>query len=476
MTSIKKNFAYQAFYEILIILMPLITSPYISRVLGAEAIGVYSYTYSIAYYFVLFAMLGISNYGNRLISSVRDERENLNKAFSSLLVLHVLIAALVFAVYLYYCFVFVDENEKKYALIQGMFVASAIFDINWFFFGLEEFKLSVTRNTIIKIISFISIFLFVRGKDDLYIYCIIMSAGILGSQVAVWPFLKDRVSIVKVNKKDLIPHIKPLFVLFIPVLAVSIYKIMDKVMLGQITTRISLGYYENAEKITAVFTTAVSAFGTVMMPRMNNLFSKGDSNIGEEYLEKSMRWMLVVTYAVALGVVGIAPDFVRLFWGKEFSPCAPILSVLACSLPFVAFASVIRMQYLIPKHRDREYIISVSGGAIVNLIINLLLIPHYAGEGAAIGTLCAEAFVCVYQMWTVRKEVNIATNIKRTTPFLIAGIIMCAVVRAIGAIGFSNLFFGLAVEIAVGICIYFVFALYFLQDEIKSILKTKNGG
>lgn len=113
MTSIKKNFAYQAFYEILIILMPLITSPYISRVLGAEAIGVYSYTYSIAYYFVLFAMLGISNYGNRLISSVRDERENLNKAFSSLLVLHVLIAALVFAVYLYYCFAFVDENEKN---------------------------------------------------------------------------------------------------------------------------------------------------------------------------------------------------------------------------------------------------------------------------------------------------------------------------------------------------------------------------
>ena len=221
--------------------MPLITSPYISRVLGAEAIGIYSYTYSIAYYFVMFAMLGISNYGNRLISSVRDNRELLNKEFSSLFCVHVIISSFVLLFYFFYCIIIVNGNEKLYAIIQGMFVASAVFDVNWFFFGLEEFKLSVTRNTLIKFISFICIFLFVKKREDLYIYCFIMAAGILGGQIAIWPVMRRYVSFVKFGKHDLMKHVKPLLVLFIPVLAVSMYKIMDKVMLGQMDTKRSLG-------------------------------------------------------------------------------------------------------------------------------------------------------------------------------------------------------------------------------------------
>lgn len=473
MSSIKKNLLYQMVYEILIILMPLISSPYISRVLGADAIGVYSYTYSMAYYFVLFAMLGISNYGNRLIATVKEDRNRLNKEFSSLFAVHFAFSVIMLLIYIVYCLFIVSEQERVFALIQALFVASAIFDVNWLFFGLEEFKLSVTRNTIIKIASFACIFFFVKKKTDLHVYCFIMAAGIFASQLAVWPFVKRYVSFVRVEKKDILKHIKPLFVLFIPVLAVSIYKIMDKIMLGQMDSRRSLGYYENSEKIVSVFVTAISAFGTVMMPRMNNLFSKGTSETGNQYLRRSMRWMLIITYAVAFGVMGISPNFVVIFWGKGFAECASVLSILVCSLPFVAFASVIRMQYLIPKHMDREYILSVSGGAVINLVINYLLIPQYGGAGAAVGTLFAEGFVCIFQAWCIRKETDALVYLAKSTPFILLGVIMFFAVRSIGNIMNLGLIPELIIQIAIGAAVYLAFGCFILRKEITVFIKQK---
>lgn len=460
-------------YEILIILMPLITSPYVSRVLGADALGVYSYTYSMAYYFILFAMLGISNYGNRLISTVKEDRNKLNKEFSSLFAIHFVFSVIILFIYIVYCLFIVSEPEKVFALIQTVFVASAIFDVNWLFFGLEEFKLSVTRNTIIKLISFVCIFLFVKKKTDLHVYCFIMAAGILLSQLAIWPFVKRYVSFVRFDKKDMLKHIKPLIILFIPVLAVSVYKIMDKVMLGQMYSRRSLGYYENSEKIVSVFVTAISAFGTVMMPRMNNLFSKGVSKTGNQYLHQSMKWILIVTYAIAFGVMGISPNFVVLFWGADFIECAPVLSILVCSLPFVAFASVIRMQYLIPKHMDREYIFSVSGGAVLNFVINYLLIPKLGGVGAAVGTLFAEGFVCLFQAWCIRKDIGTFVYITKSTPFIILGVSMFFAVRNIGDALNLGVFLELFIQIATGSAVYLLFGCLILRKEIGLLLRHK---
>lgn len=230
-------------------MLPLFTSPYISRVLGAEGLGINSYYYSIANYFVLFAMLGIKNHGNRLISTVRNDKEKLNKEFSSLLILHIVASAFILIFYILFCLFFVESENRIYALIQGIYVIAAVFDINWLFFGLEQFKLTVTMSSIVKILTFASIFLFVRQKSDLWIYALIMALGNAISQSLVWLYLKRYVKIVKIKLNDMKEHIKPLLVLFIPVLAISIYKIMDKIMLGQITSKTEVGYYENAEKI-----------------------------------------------------------------------------------------------------------------------------------------------------------------------------------------------------------------------------------
>ena len=244
-------------------------------------------------------------------------------------------------------------------------------------------------------------------------------------------------------------------------------------MLGYISSRISLGYYENAEKIISVFVTAIASFGTVMMPRMNNLFSKGDSEMGNYYLEKSMKWILIVTYAVTFGIIAVSPEFVVFFWGKEFVECSPILSTLAISLPFVAFASVIRMQYLIPKHMDKEYIVSVIGGAIINFAINVALIPRYSGIGAAIGTICAEAFVCIYQMWCVRKDIKVFNSVYNSLPFLLLGTLMLLSVRLIAYNIKSQLLIKLFLEIVAGSGIYLSITVFLLRKDIKSYFVNK---
>lgn len=232
--SAKRNFIYNLIYQILILIIPLITAPYLSRVIGAEGVGIYSYTYSIVYYFMLLCLLGVNNYGNRSIAKVRDDKEKLSKTFWSIYFFQLLMGIVMLIMYFVYIFIF-ENKYKNIAIIQSLFIISAMLDISWFYFGLEEFKMTITRSTLIKIGNIILIFLFVKSSEDLWKYTLIMSGMTVLSQVLLWGFIKKRIHFVKINKEDILKHIKPNLILFIPVLAVSLYKIMDKIMLGKMT-------------------------------------------------------------------------------------------------------------------------------------------------------------------------------------------------------------------------------------------------
>lgn len=188
MVSVKKNFIYQVAYQILAIIMPLITAPYVSRVIGASGVGIYSYTYSIASYFALFAKLGIHVYGVRAIASVRDNPEELNQEFSNIYTIHAIFAAIVLAVYCVYAAVLPSEY-KIIVWIQIFYVVAEFLDINWFYFGIEQFKITVIRNSIVKIATMAAIFAFVKNADDVWKYCTIMALGSATSQSIVWFFL-----------------------------------------------------------------------------------------------------------------------------------------------------------------------------------------------------------------------------------------------------------------------------------------------
>ena len=396
MTSIKKNISYQVFYQLLKILLPLITSPYISRVLGANGVGIYSYTFSIVSYFVLFAKLGIQMYGNRTIAMVRDDQQKLNQTFSDLLAVHLAVSTI--ALFAYGGYIFIERpTYRAIAAIQSLYVVAEILEIDWLYFGLEQFKITVTRNAVIKLLTLISIFCFVKSVDDVWKYCAIMAIGSALSGIIVWAFLPRYVHIVRPVWKDARKHILPLISFFIPSVAVSIYKVMDKIMLGALSDTVQVGYYENSEKILAVALGFITAVGSVMLPRMSNLASKGDSNQSDRLISSSMHIMMIAIIAMTGGFIGVASVFSPLYWGEEFRVCDILIIGLAFSMPFTAFANVLRTQYLIPRHRDKVFQTSVIIGAGVNLIANFLLIPYLNAMGAVIGTILAEGSVCIVQ-------------------------------------------------------------------------------
>lgn len=423
MSSVKKNFMYNVVYQLLLIILPLITTPYISRVLGSEGVGTYAYTYTAANYFVLIAMLGVKNYGNRSIAAVRDDKELLGKTFWQIYGLQFFCSLIVLAVYFVYVFGFVKEYQKI-ALLQGIYVLSGLFDISWLFFGMEKFKITVLRNITIRLINLGCIFLFVRTKSDLWKYTLIMALGILCSQGYLWFYVKRFLDWYKPKAAEMLKHLSPNLILFVPIIAVSLYKMMDKIMLGQMSTITQVGFYESSEKILNIPLGVITALGTVMLPRMSNLAAKGKAEESRRYIYNSIVFAMFLAFAMMFGIAGIAEDFVPVFLGEEYFPCVLLIRVMSPTVLFIAWANVIRTQYLIPNHEDRSYIISVLLGAVVNLIINMILIPHFNAMGAVIGTVCAEGSVCICQTLMVRKKLDIWCYVKETAPFLVIGSVM----------------------------------------------------
>ena len=459
MNSIGKNFLYNAAYQILLILLPLITTPYISRILGADGIGTYSYTYTIANYFMLLAMLGVKNYGNRSIAAVREDRLRLSSTFWQIYGLQFwcALAALV----LYFGYVLLFEREYTLiALVQGIYVLSGLLDISWFFFGMEAFKITVLRNIAIRLINLVCIFLLVRTREDLWKYTLIMTLGALVSQGYLWFYLRRFVDWCRPKVREMARHMRAELLLFIPVIAVSLYKMMDKVMLGQMSAITQVGYYESVEKIINIPLGVITALGTVMLPRMSNLVAKGKRKESRQYIYHSMLFAVFLASAMCFGMIGIARDLVPIFLGDAYLPCIPLLQAMAPTVLFIAWANVIRTQYLIPNKMDWSYIVSVMIGAGVNLVINGLLIPRLDAMGAVIGTICAEGSVCLCQTIMVRKQLEIKRYVRDTFPLFLVGLAMLILIEIISRLTDNPAV--LLLEIAAGGIFYVLAAALYL--------------
>ena len=345
---------------------------------------------------------------------------------------------------------------------------SVAFDINWLFCGLQKFKFTVTRSGIIKILSLVLIFLFVKDETDLYKYIFILAGTTRLNQVILWPFLRKEVKFVKVKGKDILKHLKPTLILFIPVLAISIYKTMDKIMIGNMANMSEVGYYENAEKMLNIIMSVISALGTVTLPQMTYLYSKNDKEEFNKIFKKSIAFIFCIVFPVIFGFWATANDLVTIYLGDGFNESAILLKLLSISLIFSTVASIVRMQLLIPRSKDKEYIVSVILGAVINFVFNLFLIGKYKAVGATIGTILAEAVVCFAQCYYIRKELPIKEYAKKMIPFIIKSLIMFIVVIMVGRF-INDQIFRLFTQILVGVVIYGILNISFVKEQIKSL-------
>lgn len=465
--SVKINFIYNLIFQMVTLCLPLITVPYTSRVLGREGVGLYSYTLSITQYFIIIGTLGMSLYGNRAIAYVRDNKKELSKTFWAILVLRILTTTISLIMYLS-IFCLNNENKIMY-LIQALNILAATIDISWLYMGLEDFRKTVTRGLVVKILCVLSIFIFVREQSDLWIYTLINALMLVLGNGFMWLYLPKAVDKTKITFKDMKIHLIPTLQMFIPQIAIQVYAVLDKTMLGILATKGDVGIYEQSQKIVKIVGGLVTSLGVVMLPRMSNTFANGDKKKMNEYLNKSLIFVSYMSIPMFIGLAAISNEFVPWFFGEDFLQVRYIMMILTPILFFIAINNVLGVQYLLPTNRTKEYTIAVSTGAITNVVFNFLLIPKYKVIGACIATLLAELIVPVVELIILRKNINIKYIFKNIYKYFFAGAIMFIIVRFIGKfMGVSIL--TTMIQAFSGGCIYLATLLIFKDEFTKVII------
>lgn len=464
--KLKTNFTYNLGYQILAIILPLITAPYVSRVLGSHNVGVYSYTQACANYFFLFAMLGVSNYGNRMVAAVRDDKEKLEKTFWEIYAFQFMFGGIVCIAYLAYC-AFIVKQDSIVSYMQFFYVASGWLGVNWLMFGLEQFKLITIRNIVIRIGMAVLIFTLVKDQNDLPIYTAIIAGGNLISVLAIWPFALKHIAFKRPMISEIIKHIKPNLILFWPVIAVSLYNVMDKLMLGVMSTKREVGFYTYAENITQIPNTLILALDNVMLPRMANLYAAGKKEKALDLMDNVMMFAMMAAAAMSFGLAGVGSIFAPWFYGEEFTRCGLFIVLLCPVIIFKGWAGALRTQYIIPNKRDNVFLVSLTSGAVVNLVINFILIPRLQGVGAILGTIGAELTVAFIQFFMLRNELPIKKYILNGVAFCGIGLIMYIVIYLVSSISSLSAITIMAVQGICGVIVYISLSAIYMIKIIK---------
>lgn len=480
--NVIKNYLYNSLYQLLIIITPIITTPYISRVIGAKGIGKYTSTLGVAQLFCIIGMFGMLNYGSKSIAYVRDDSKELTKTFWNIWLVQLIFSGI--SLFLYFV-VFVKYNSmdlKEVFIIQSPIVIGALFDISWLYIGLEDFKKTVSRNILVKITGIVCIFLFVKTSDDLYKYIAINSISTFLGILTLWMFVKQYIRKFYISSFKISEHLRGAFLLLIPQLAVHFYTGLDRTVIGALSNDIEVGFYDQAQKISRIALSLVTSLSTVIMPRIANMFAKNDTGKIEEYLSKSLNFTVVISCFLMAGIIGVTNDFVPIFFGDEFIIIIPYMIFTSLIVLFIPLGGVFANQYALPTGKNKEYILPLILAAIINITLNLILVPKLGALGGVISIILTELITMLIRVICLKNYIDIKKMIKGIYIYIIV-----AFITSISTILFGKLFEPSIVSIIIeGI---FCTALYwvltyissnFIREEIKEFIikyhKKKDGG
>lgn len=467
----KSNYLYNIIYRLSICILPLIITPFSARVLGAEGMGLYSFSSAIACYFIMFGRLGLEHYGNRTIAVVRRDPVLLRRTFWSIYSMQCITAAASCLLYVLVIHIAFPGNLLIYWM-QGLYVLSALFDISWYFYGTEQFRLTTLRSLFTRGLIIAGMFLFVHTENDLWLYTLIMSACFLLEQVLLLPFLLKQVKPIRVTWQEIKGHIKPNLKLFLPLAALSIYNWMDKLMLGVISGNEAVAFYNYADSIINLPKGIVAALGTVMLPRLSRLAQKNDINACGKALRQSMSFIMMICCIMCFGIAGVAPVFVPFFLGPGYQETVQLTIYLALVMIPMSVIDVIQMQYLVPFGKERIYFRSVLIGAGANLVLNGIFIPFFASTGAVIGTFGAQLAVCAYQLYHIRDIYPTRFLLSSLWPFFLCGMMEFALAYSLGRLPLSPLVTLVIQVLSAGLlyllCAFVVITTF--RKDLKSML------
>ena len=468
MPSLKKNYFYNLSYQIISLLLPFITTPYTSRILGADCIGISSFTASIVNYFTLFGTLGIGLYGQREIAYYQNNKTEKSRVFWNLISLRTCTILISLGIYL--IIIFSWHKYRLYFLIQTLTLIACLFDVTWVCQGEENFKIVVIRNIFFRLLSVIFLFGFIKSSDDLWKF-ILMNCGItLFCNFSLFPYVLKKLDRCSVKNLSPFKYLKPVFLLFIPQIAIQIYTVLDKTMIGFITNSpYENGCYEQANKTVKMLLVVVTSLGTVVVPRMANLHAHGDSKTIQQYLYRSFSFVFMVGLPMCTGLSCIASVFVPVFLGSGYDEVIPLLRIFSFLFIAIGLNNVIGVQYLIPVKKEKIFTYTVIAGAVSNLIMNMILIPKYSAVGAAFASVVAESIITIIQFVYIHKMIKLKTIFFQSWKYFLATGVMTVLIVLLKTLLNTNII-SLLILVILGIISYAIMLILLRDSLILSVI------
>ena len=461
-----KNYLYNVFYQLFILIVPLITMPYISRVLGPTGSGINYLTSANTQYFILLGSLGIALYGNRQIAYLRDNKQRVSQAFWEIFLLRCLTTLV--ALSSFYIFVYFNHTYQWAYLMQSILIIATALDISWFFMGVENFKVTVSRNVIVKIFSILFIFTLVKTKNDVIIYIFILSLSQLLGNLALFPYLRHYINWPQWRQLQIWQHLRPSLALFLPQVAMQIYLILNKTMVGWLVSVKATGFYTYSDNTIRAVLTLGTSLATVMMPRVANTFIHGDIKQVNKYTQISFDFASALAVPLMFGIAAVSLKFVPGFLGADYSPVAYLMIIETLLILPVTWSSVIGNQYLIPLGRNRTYTNSVLLGALVSIVLNVPLILLFQTQGAMITSVVCEFAVAFYQLHAIRQELPLHVLFNEFWKYLFAGLIMFVIVFYLH-LHWKFTLLTFFIEVLVGIVLYAAGLLMFKASILQKL-------
>ena len=418
--KVLKNYAYNLSYQLLVIILPIITTPYVTRVFSSEDLGTYGYFNSIVTYFILLATLGVANYGTKEISG---QRKDIRKNFWGIYTLQLGATFVSILLYALFCLM-LPSMQNPVAYILGLSLVSKGIDISWLFQGLEDFRKITVRNITVKLVGVISIFLFVKSANDLYLYVFLLTIFELLGQLSMWLPAREFIGKPHFDMAYARVHLKPVILLFLPQIAISLYVTLDRTMLGALASTKDVGIYDQALKLVNILLTLVTSLGSVMLPRVSNLLSSGDHKAVNKMHQMSFLIYNLVIFPMMAGILIVNADFVQFFLGQDFQDARYAIAIMIFRMFFIGWTNIMGIQILIPHNRNKEFMISTTAPAIISVGLNLLFLPKLGYIGAAIVSVLTEALVWAIQLYFTRRYLKEVPIIGSMTKIILSSAIM----------------------------------------------------
>ena len=465
-----KNYLYNLSYQILTIILPIITVPYVTRIFTSEDLGNYGFYNSIVSYFSLFAMLGIGIYGTKQIAAARD----VSSTFWNIYAIQLIASLLALFVYVM-TLLSIPKMSGIVPIILGIVLLTKMIDISWLFTGKEDFKKITLRNTMVKVAGVISIFTFIKSSEDLYLYIFLIVIFDFLGQFVMWIPAKKFIKRPSFDTKIIKKNLHPIVLLFLPQVAISLYVVLDRTLLGLLGSYSDVGIYEQGQKLTSILLTVVSSLGAVMLPRVANLLSERKEKEAQNMVRFSFILYNLIIFPMIFGLIAINEVFVKLFLGQNFQDVKYVLYIIVFNIMFIGWTNILGYQVLVVRNKNKEFMLSTTIPAVVSVAVNITVIPFFGYIGASITSVVVEFLVFAIQWYYSRNIINknLLFN-KDLAKIICSSLVMFGVVMLCKImLGFDGIV-GLVIYLAVG-GISYLGMLFLLKTvnirEMKAMLK-----